>query len=173
MKKLFAALLSLCLMLTAFTAVAEEEPSVINWSDYEEQAANVEGHFAEISDIGLKMFIPAQFMDTELSEEALADGTFMVLKTEDESAVVRAQAMAYDSDQFMAMLTASGITGWDTIVNGIHFLQFNVTGDDVNAACFAVSSTANKTLVFSFAPADQEAYADLFRLMAASMQPAD
>ena len=44
MKKLFALLLALCLMLCA--CAYAEETNEINWADVEEKAAQIEGQFA-------------------------------------------------------------------------------------------------------------------------------
>ena len=175
MKKLFAALLSLCLILSAFAASAEEEPAVVNvnWSDYEAQAAEMEGQFATIGSTGLKMFIPAQFKDTEISDEMLASGIFMVLKPEAENAVINAQVVPMDIDLFMATLANQGVSMWETVINGISFIQFTADADGILNASFALPTTQNTTLVFSFAPIDQEPYTSLFKMMAASLQIAE
>ncbi len=170
MKKLLSLFLVFCLAFGAVSALAEDEPTVVNWSDYEDQAADVEGRFAEISDIGLKMFIPDVFRDTEISEETAANGTFLVLQTEDGGAVVSAQAISMEIDQFRTTLEGNGHSTWETVVNGIHFIQFSVETDGVVSVCFAVPTTQDKTLAFSFSPADKEPYTSLFKLMAASMQ---
>ncbi len=170
MKKLFAALLSLCLILSAFAAFAEEEPTIVNWSDYETQAAEMEGQFATIGSTGLKMFIPSQFKDTEISDETLASGIFMVLKPEEENAVVNAQVVPMDIELFKATLDNQGVSTWETVINGISFIQFTVEADGILNASFALPTTENTTLVFSFAPVNQEPYTSLFKVMAASMQ---
>ncbi len=172
MQKLFAALLSLCLILSAFAAFAEE-PVAVNWSEYEAQAAGMEGQFAQISSTGLKMFIPAQFKDTELSEETLAGGTFMVLKPEEENAVVNAQVVSIDIELFKAVLAKQGVSTWETVVNGLAFTQFTVEADGILTASFALPTTQNTTLVFSFLPANQEPYTSMFKVMIASLQLAE
>ncbi len=172
MKKLFAALLSLSLILFSFAAFAEE-PVAVNWSEYEAQAAEIDGQFARIGDTGLKMFIPAQFKDTELSDETLAGGIFMVLKPEEENAVVNAQVVPADIDVFKATLANQGVSTWETVVNGISFTQFTVESNGILNASFALPTMQNTTLVFSFTPANQEPYTSLFKVMAASLQVAE
>ncbi len=171
MKKLFAALLSLCLMLTACAALADE-PTTVNWSDFEAKAANVEGQFATVGDTGLKMFIPAQFKDTPITEETLKTGTFMVLRTEDGKAVVTAQLVPKDVESFKAAMQQQGHSIWETIVNNIHFAQFSVEANGTTSAGFALPTESGKTVVFGFAPANQEPYTDLFKMMVASLQVA-
>ena len=121
MKKLIAALMSLCLILTAAAALGETaeeavetEPIVVNWSDYEAAVEDVDGQFAQVSDTGLVMFIPAMFKDTELSDETLEGGTFLVLKSEtEENVVVSAQYAAVDIALFKAGLASQGVTLYD------------------------------------------------------------
>lgn len=172
MKKLFAALLSLCLILSAFAASAEEESTaaIVNWSDYEALAAEMEGQFAAIGNTGLKMFIPAQFKDTEISDEMLASGIFMVLKPEEDNAVANAQVVQMDIELFRATLANQGVSTWETVINGISFIQFTVEADGILNSSFALPTTQNTTLVFSFAPVNQEPYISLFKVMAASLQ---
>ena len=50
MKKLIVVLMSLCLVFCAAAAFSEEtEVTTVNWSDYESQAADVEGNFERFS----------------------------------------------------------------------------------------------------------------------------
>ena len=172
MKKLLAALLSLCLMLTAFAAFAEEQVTKVSWSDYEAKAAEVPGQFVNLATTGLKMYVPNQFKDTEIPKESQEAGLFLLLKSEDGKAVVTGQLVEIDVNTFAAGIKEKGYSVWSTEVNGTDYIQFSVTAEGVTNTSFALSTTSNQTLVFSFAPADQEPYASLFKLMAASMQAA-
>ena len=71
MKKIFAILMALCLLIGC--AMAEE----INWADIEGTVAEsgIEGDFASISDIGLKMFIPSVSLILFSSSTFNASGT--------------------------------------------------------------------------------------------------
>ena len=181
MKKLIAALMSLCLILTAAAALGETaeeavetEPIVVNWSDYEAAVEDVDGQFAQVSDTGLVMFIPAMFKDTELSDETLEGGTFLVLKSEtEENVVVSAQYAAVDIALFKAGLASQGVTLYDVTLNGLPCCMFNVEGEGIVTSCVAFGTEQGGTLVFGFAPSDQEPWASLFRVMAASIQPAE
>lgn len=174
MKKLFAVMMTLCLTFTAFAAfAAATEPTTVQWSAFEEEAAKVEGQFATINGVGLKMFIPAEFKDTELSEETMQSGTILVLKTEkEEKAVVNAQVLGTDIASFKDLVESKGSVCRPMIVNGIHCYQFSVNSDGIISTCFAFSA-GDKVLVFSFSLADQEPYTSLYKLMAASIQTAE
>ncbi len=172
MKKLIAVLMTLCLMMTGAAAfAAEEEPSVVRWSDHEAEAAEIEGQFATISQTGLKMFVPAEFKDTEISEETLAGGTFMVLKSDrEEKAVVNAQIVPADLAAFKARLESEGVTTWPTELNDLTCLQFSVEAEGVTTCCFAFGAGQNNTLIFGFTLANQEPYTSLYKVMASSIQ---
>ena len=175
MKKLVSALMVLCLVVTAAAAFADEtEPNVVNWSDYEANAADIDGQFANIAQTGLKMFIPAEFVDTEISEETLAAGTFMVLKTEkEEKAVVNAQIVAVDINTFRAGMESQGKTIWKTILNGLPCLQFNVEAEGVTTSCFTFGTEQGSVVVFGFTLSNQEPYTSLYKVMASSIQIAE
>ncbi len=174
MKKLIAVLMSLCMLFCAAAFAGEAEVSVVNWSDYEAEAAKIEGQFADVGQTGLKMFIPAEFKDTELSEETLAGGTFMVLKSEKEDkAVVNAQVVPVSLDAFMAKLEDAGTALRATELNGLPCCQFSVKTDDVVTVCFAFSTEQGGVLVFGFTLCDQEPYTGLYKVMAASIQRAE
>ena len=175
MKKLIAALMSLCLIVCAAAAFATEpEVMKINWSEYEAQAANVEGQFANVAETGLKMFVPTEFKDTDIPEETLKGGTFMVLKSDkEEKAIVNAQLLNVDADTFKAEMEKKGLTLYATELNGLPCLQFNVETEGITTGCFALPTEKGTMLVFSFSLANQENYANLYKLMAASIQRAE
>ena len=179
MKKLFAALLSLCLMLTGVAAIAENtadtvEPTVINISDYEAKIAATEGQTGNIATTGLMMFVPAEFKDTKLSEEAEANGTFMILKVDDKDVAVTAQVLKIDIEKFAAVAAADGHNPLPVVINGVKYVAFNLAENGKVAANFALSTTDGNTLVFSFACTEnlKDAYTETFKMMVASMQPA-
>ena len=147
MKKLFAVMMALCLMLGAFAAfAAETDTTVVRWSDHEADAAKF---------------------------ETLDSGTFMVLKTEkEEKAVVSAQVVKKDIDSFKAALKAEGKTVWDITVNGMPCLEFNVDVNGVVTSCFVFAAEQGKVLVFNFTLGNQEPYTSIYKVMASSIQPA-
>ena len=173
MKKLFALLVSVCMVLTALCAFAEEVKE-INWSTYQEEAETMDGQMTSIPFAGMKMFVPSVFKDVELSDEEVEKGTFLLLKTEDETAVVKGQVMPLDKETFKATLTQSGIeTMWELRVNGISCTNFSMNSDGTVVTCFAFGTDDGRVLMYSFAPANQEPYTQLYRFMAASLQAAE
>ena len=172
MKKLFAVMMVLCVMLTAAAAFAgETAPTAVNWSDHEADAAKIEGQFANVGETGLRMFVPAEFKDTEIPKETLDAGTFMVLKSDKEyKAVVNAQIVETSIDAFKAGLQSQGKTLWEMIVNGLPCTQFSVQAEGVTTVCFAFGTEKGTTLVFGFTLADQEPYTSLYKVMASSIQ---
>ena len=172
MKKLIAALMSLCLIFCAAAAFADEADVIrINWSEYEAQAADMEGQFASIAQTGLKMFVPDEFKDTDLSEETLQSGTFMVLRSDrEEKAIVNAQILPIDLATFKAGMESRGLTLYATELNGLSCLQFNAETDGVTTSCFVFGTEDGRVLVFGFTLSDREPYTGLYRVMAASIQ---
>ena len=57
-------------------------------------------------------------------------------------------------------------------INGVKCTNFNVVAEGVLSTCIAVGTDQGSTLVFSFSPANQDPYTDLFRIMVASLQHA-
>ena len=174
MKKLFAVMMALCVMLTAAAAFAgEAAPTAVNWSDHEADAAKIEGQFANVGETGLKMFVPAEFKAAGIPQETLDAGTFLVLKTEkNDKAVVNAQIVETGIDTFKAGLEKEGKTLWEMVLNGLPCTQFSVQAEGVTTVCFAFGTEKGTTLVFSFTLADQEPYTSLYKVMAASIQAA-
>ena len=175
MKKLFAVMMTLCLMLTAVAAfAAETNPTVVNWADHEADAANVEGQFANVASTGLKMFVPAEFKDTDIPQEALDGGTFLILKSDKEAkAMVNGQVVSVDLASLKAKLQSEGKSVWDMVINGLEGIQFSVTAEGVTSSCFAFATEKGNTVIFSFLLSDQEPYAGLYKLMVASLQRAE
>ena len=156
----------------AFAAGAD--PHKINWSDFEAQAANTEGQFAHVAETGLKMFVPAEFKDTEIPEETLKGGTFMVLKSsKEEKAVINAQILSIDIDTFKAGMESEGKPAWPVEVNGLNSFQFMIEANGVSTACLAFGTEKGTVLTFSFTLVDQEPYTGLYKMMAASIQRAE
>ena len=75
MKKLFAAMIALCLLLCS--AALAEETVQVNWSDYFEgavAAADVAGGFVTFDEIAVKFWIPDMLKPVELTDEDRANG---------------------------------------------------------------------------------------------------
>ncbi len=178
MKKLIAAFLSLCLMLSAVAAFAGEAGGSaarkVSWSEFEAQAAQDGGRFMPISQTGLKIFIPSSLKEAPIPEEEQQKGIVLVLKSDsDEKVIVNAQYMPIDIDSFKVLLAQQGVVNIsDMEMNGLPFSQFALTTDGAVTVCFFTSPAEGKVLTLSFTPASQAPYTELFRMMAASIQAA-
>ena len=175
MKKLLAIVMALCLALTAVAVFAESNESVktINWTEYQEKAAAAGGELTPINGTDLQIFIPKEFKETKLDEDAIAKGYIFVLKTEDGKAIANLQLVKLDVEAFKTQVAESGavnLTAMD--INGVKCTNFNVVAEGVLSTCIAVGTDQGSTLVFSFSPANQDPYTDLFRIMVASLQHA-
>ena len=173
MKKLIAVLLSLCLMIGAAAAVAENTPRSINWSDHESKAANRQ--FTNVTGTNLKMYVPTEFKSTDLSDETFMRGTSMVLKSEkNDKVVVNAQTVPLDMAAFKANMEKKGINMSDDLtVNGRAFTQFSVNALGATSVCFATANEDGKVQIITFSAEDFNAYSEQFKLMFASLQNAD
>lgn len=175
MKKLLALVMSLCMLLTAAAFAEESETVAINWADFEEAAASVEGQFTKISDIGIMMYIPADFKDTEISEEALNAGTFFVLQSQtEEKALVSGVMTQVDISSFATAVAQQGIAVKLVNVNGLNGIQFAQAIDGIVTISFGFGTDAGATILLSFSYPQEtpDPFTDLYRMMAASIQAA-
>ena len=161
--------MALCL-LTGF-AMAEE----LNWSDYEGLIAeyNLEGEFKEISDIGVKMFIPSYFQEVELSDEDQSNGYFCYMTNADQTAVI---AMLYADgegktlDDFAAMLPDLGAADVEQgTINNIPVVTYEMPENDSVNVAFATDG--GYIIEFVFNPASDESVKTVAFIMTASIQP--
>ena len=174
-EKLFAVAMTLALMLTAAAAFAGEAASTpINWSDFEAEAAKVEGQFTTLGNIGLKIFVPAEFKDMEISQELQEGGTLVVLHSDrEEKAVVNVQFAQGSAADFRASMESKGVTVREYTVNSIPCLGFATETEGVVTSSFVFGAGSQGILVFSFTLANQEPYTGLYRMMTASIQLAE
>ncbi len=178
MKKFFALIMTLCLLLTAVTVFAENKTDTntvktITWNEYKDKKP--EGAMTILEDkIGLKMYIPAEFIQRGIPEDQAAKGTLLLMSNKDESAVVNARNVNTDLDKFLAFVAAQGVTDtYPMEINGLKCIAFNVDVEGVPSNVIAFPTKVNTTLVFSFSSANKEQYTEVFRVMAASIQRAD
>ena len=173
MKKLLAIVMSLCLLCACAYA---EEPVEINWADVEEQASAIEGQFAPIADLGVMMFIPAVFGSAEVTEEQKAAGVIALLSTADGAGRV---SFTYqdlgemDGEAYAAELVKAGATDLEfATLNGRTALSYELVINDVKTMNVVIDIDETKILTVSFAPMDDEGFAAVAQIMAASLQDA-
>ena len=111
MKKLFAAMIALCLLLCS--AAFAEEAVQVNWSDTFEgaiAAANIAGDFVTFDEIAVKFWIPAELKAVELTDEDKANGYigyFADEKNEAQLAVVYANVNGMTLEQYAEAIKAT------------------------------------------------------------------
>ena len=137
MKKLFALMLALCLMLGG-AAVAE---NAITWEEVSPalEAAGVTGQFYTFEQIAIAIFIPAGMTEAELPDESYI-GYFTA---EDGSAValqyVNVEGM--DLDTYAGALESVGATGIEKgTVNGLSCVTYEVPENKSINAAFTTES---------------------------------
>ena len=181
MKKLFALLLTLCL-LTACCAFAEEAEenngeTVINWADFEEATSQIEGQFAEIADLGLKMYVPAIFGTAEVSEEQKAAGVIAILSTADGTGRVSItyQNLGDMTDEaFVAELEKAGAVEIEyATLNGMDAMSYDLEVNGVKTTNVVIPYEGGDIVTFSFAPIDDEGFKGVAGIMTASIQDAE
>ena len=181
MKKLFALLLTLCLMAAccAFAEEAAEDNSepVINWADFEEAASQIEGQFAEIADLGLKMYVPAIFGTAEVSEEQKAAGVIAILSTADGTGRV---SITYqnlgdmDDETYYAELEKAGAVEIEfATLNGMDAMSYDLEINGVKTSNVVIPYEGGDIVTFSFAPMDDEGFKGVAGIMTASIQDAE
>ena len=176
MKKLFAMILSLCL-LCACCAFAEEEVAELNWADFEEKAAAYPGSFKMLDVWNLVIYVPDSFQAVEATEEQKAAGVFFILQDEAGYRVTGTfQSLGdYDASYLLSELKKAGAEEMkDILVNGIPAMDYDLVANNTKTANLVIySSEENSFLTISFAPADNEAFQEIMAVMASSIQVAE
>ncbi len=172
MKKLFAIVLSLCMLCAV--ALAEENETNLNWEDFQEAVAQIEGSFQQVGDLNLCMFIPAVFSEMEVTEEQKAQDVLAILSVPDDSArvaVSRFELGDMDLDTYEQELIKAGAADLALVsVNGLPAVDYNLTLNGVKTANLAFLTDDNAVLSFSFGPMDDESFAAVATVMVASIQ---
>ena len=179
MKKLFALILSLCLLAAccAFAEEAENNLPEINWADFEGAASQIDGQFVAIADLGLKMFVPAIFGNAEVSEEQKAAGVIAILSTADGAGRV---SITYQSlgemedDQFEEELVKAGATDIEYAkLNGGDAMSYDLEINGTKTSNIVIPFDDGTIVTFSFAPMDDEGFKEVAGIMTASIQDAE
>ena len=171
MKKLCAIVLALALALSAVPALAAE----LNWSDVEEYAAQIDGRFVLIEQVGAIMWLPDIMQQVELPEEAAEMGYIGAFATDDGSYAVAIQymdAQGADLSALIPVMEESGATGFeDLVINGIPGLGFDMEAAD--SSCVAIATEQGYYLIITFSHVSDTEFAQVCQIMAASLQPAE
>ena len=185
MKKLFALILA-ALMVLGCVAVASAEQAQtlqLNWEEYaaeieasEEAKATLAGDFVTMEEIALKIYIPAAFKQTELTDEDREAG-YIAYFTMGEDKGVGIQYVdvgGMSLEEYAQQLTEEyGFECTDAVVNGLPALAYSFTEDDRETAVLAFSTEKGYILEISFVPANDKGFAAVATVVMASVQAAE
>ena len=171
MKKFLAILMVLCM----FACAAMAEPAEVNWADVEPSVAEagIEGNFVSVADLGIKMFVPAGFQETELSDEDVQAGYISYLTTEDQSAVMAimyADLGGASLEDYANTLPQVGATEIEPgTINGIPVVTYDMPEN--NTLNVAMLTDTGYGIEFIFSPANDDGLKSVAAIMTASIQP--
>ena len=185
MKKLFALILATLMVLgCAAVASAEQAQTMeLNWEDFEAEIESSEemkaawsGDFVTMEEIALKLYIPASFEQTELTDEDREAG-YIAYFTMGENAGIGIQYVDMSGmslEEYAQVLTEEyGYECTDAVVNGLPALGYSFTEDDRETAVLAFATEKGYILEISFAPTNDEGFSAVATVLMASVQAAD
>ena len=185
MKKLFALILAVLMVLgCAAVASAEEVQTLeLNWEDIakeieasEEMKAAWSGDFVTMDEIAMKLYIPASFEQTELTDEDREAGYIAYFTMgEDKGVGIQYVDMGGMSlEEYAQALTEEyGYECTNAVVNGLPALAYSFTEDDRETAVLAFSTEMGYILEIAFAPTNDEGFAAVAAVLMASVQAAE
>ena len=185
MKKLFALILAALMVLgCAAVASAEQVQTLeLNWEDFageieasEEAKAALSGDFVTMEEIALKIYIPAAFEQTELTDEDREAG-YIAYFTMGEDAGIGIQYVDMSGmslEEYAQLLTEEyGYECMDAVVNGLPALAYSFTENDRETSVLAFSTEKGYILEIAFAPTNDEGFAAVAAVLMASVQAAE
>ena len=185
MKKLFALILATLMVLgCAAVASAEQEQTMeLNWEDFakeieasEEMKAAWSGDFVTMDEIAMKLYIPASFEQTELTDEDREAG-YIAYFTMGEDAGIGIQYVdmgGMSLEEYAQVLTEEyGYECMDAVVNGLPALAYSFTENDRETSVLAFSTEKGYILEIAFAPTNDEGFAAVAAVLMASVQAAE
>ena len=185
MKKLFALILAVLMVLgCAAVASAEQvETLELNWEDFakeieasEEMKAAWSGDFVTMDEIAMKLYIPASFEQTELTDEDREAG-YIAYFTMGEDAGIGIQYVdmgGMSLEEYAQALTEEyGYECTNAVVNGLPALAYSFTEDDRETAVLAFSTEMGYILEIAFAPVNDEGFGAVATVLMASVQAAE
>lgn len=167
MKKLFALLLTLCLL--GSVAFATE----LTWSAVEETASQIEGEFHDIAEVNAKIWMPAVLQPVEMNEEDEEDGIVAYFTTEDQEAAVSIAYVNFDGtslEEYAELLKEDEDVSEIEMgaVNGIPALSYSLGERDTGVLAFATEQ--GYILEVACAPMSDEGFAATAAIILSSIQ---
>ena len=169
MKKVFALMLALCLMLGC-TALAENE---ISWEQITPtlEAAGITGEFVTFDEIAVKVFIFNGMAAQELSDEDRQNGYIGYYAAEDGSAIAiqYVDVNGMTLEDYTANLPEAGATEIETgTVNGLPCVSYAFNGN----LCCSFTTEKGYILEVSVGPVEDDNAKFAAAAVLASIQPA-
>ena len=184
MKKLFALILATLMVLgCAAVASAEQVQTLeLNWEDFEaeieaseEMKAAWSGDFVTMDEIAMKLYIPASFEQTELTDEDREAGYIAYFAMGEDMGIgiqyVDADGMSLE--EYAQRLTEDGIECTNAVVNGLPALAYSFTENDRETSVLAFSTEKGYILEIAFAPTNDEGFGAVATVLMASVQAAE
>lgn len=174
MKKIFATLfalmIALCLMTTAFA----QETMTINWEDVDIESSGIEGSYYTFDEVAIIVWIPDVLENLELTQEEVDNGLIGKFEVSDGSAGVYVQyltgAEGWDINNVVENVQNAGAKDIElAVLNGIDAVTYTI--EEVDANYVAMVSDSGNVLQFIFTPASDEDFLAVTGLIAASIQP--
>ena len=168
MKKLFALILSLCL-LCGCTAMAE---TVISWEDVTPylEAGEVTGDFYTFDAIAAMIWIPTGMVPTELPDESYIGYFVPEDGSEGAIAVQYVDVNGASLEDYAAILPDVGATGIEMgTLNGLPCVSYDLP--ETNAMCVAFTTEAGYVMEVIVAPITDELTKLAASVVLASVQP--
>ena len=175
MKKLFALVLSLCLLGSFALA---EDGNAITWDQVAPavEAANMAGDFVVLDQLGLKLWVPAQLVPAQVSDEDAAAGRLALYMAEDQSAYLVIDAVHVDGMTLDQAIENAKATMKDVdAVNANGLSGVSYINEAADIYCFSLVDTNSNIINFSMGPvsSDPENAKLVFSFIMASLQPAE
>lgn len=167
MKKLFARVLTLCL-LCGCCALADD--TMVWEGEMAEKAAQIAGEFKTFDEIAIKIWVPDVMPAVELTDEDKEEGYIGYFSTADQDAGIGVQYANVEGmslEEYAAELANSDIKSEPATINGIACLTYEYEG---NGIC-AFTTAAGYILEVSCGPLANEGFAGIAALVFASIQP--
>ena len=173
MKKLFALMLTLCL-LCGCAALAEE--STITWADVAEtvEASGMTGDFHLLEGPGLAFWLPSALAEIEVDEESAAAGRMALFMAEDQSAYFAVDAVNVP-DMTLAQFyeNAQAAEAAEEVemlnVNGLDGVVYRDATNDLWS--FSLVDTNCNVINFIMGPSSEDGSKEVFSIILASIQP--
>lgn len=174
MKKLIILLTLVCVVLMPFSVMAEEK-TAITWETSEMLIADTEltGDFYNITEMGLKIWLPDELNSVEVTEEEAASGVYAKLTDEEQTCILTIYALHVDGmtlDQAYQNAVDGGMKEPEFVnINGIDAVTYET--EETNEGAVVLVDTNNNMIFFTFSPIDDEGAKMIFYIIGSSIMP--